>query len=631
MSVASPPRMPGGRSDDDQDEDFDRDRKQQSPMGWIAQSWASLKLPFRLTDGSGRLRVALIVALIVMSLFVARLIDLQTVQSDGLAATAQSSRTIKVTLPAERGTIYDVNNVPLAASVPARDVTVDQTLVVDPAGAAARLAPILKLSPESIQKSLTGTKRFAYVARAVTLDQWAQVQALQQSKDTAVPGVLSERTSIRDYPGKTLAGNLLGFVNVDGEGKSGLEYQFDKELAGNSGYRVLERSATGGQIPTGSEKQVDPTQGKSYKLTINRDLQWVAQKTMLDAVKAYAADSGMVIIEEPSTGRILAMASVPTADPGDPNRDPLLLRNRAVQDVFEPGSTAKVMTMSGVLNEHAADPLTVIPDPNTLERGGTTFHDDISHGFLSLTLTGALARSSNIATIQAAEKIGEDKLYGYLKSFGVAQPSGLGFPFETPGYLPPVKDWTSTSFPTIAFGQGFSMNAMQVAEVFSTIANGGVRVQPQIIDSVISPDGSVTRPPAPTAQRVMTPETTKTLIQMMEEVVTMNGTAPQAAIPGYRVAGKTGTAFRIDDGCHCYKGYTSSFIGLAPADNPKLVVLAIMENPKKEHFGSVTDGPVFKTVMTAALQSLQIPPSGSKAVLLPTFAKGTAKQKKYTQ
>ncbi len=628
MSVTSPPRRPGGRSHDEEcDAQPDPVRHRRQPRGRISASLASLAQPFRLTDGRGRLRAALVVVLFIMSLFVARLVDLQTVQADDLALKAQNSRTIKIALPAERGTIYDINNVPLAQSVPARDVTVDQTLVENPTDAAAKIAPIVNLKPEIVEKSLTGKKRFAYVARGVSLDQWVQIQKLN------VGGVLSERTSVRDYPGKTLAGNLLGFVDIDGKGKSGLEYQFDKELAGTDGYRIFERSATGGQIPTGNEKQVDPRQGTSYKLTIDRDLQWISQQTMAEAVKKFDADSGIVIIQEPSTGRILAMVSVPTADPGDPERDPLLLRNRAVQDVFEPGSTAKVMTMSAVLNEKAADALTIIPNPNKLERGGTTFSDFDDHGFLSLTLAGALARSSNIATIQAAEKIGPDKLVEYLKRFGIAQPSGLGFPFETPGFLPAVgtKNWSVTTFPTLAFGQGYSTNGIQNAAVFSTIANGGVRVTPTLIDSVISPDGTVTKPPAPTAVRVITPETAKTLIEIMEEVVTERGTATQAAIPGYRVGGKTSTAMRIDESCGCYRGYTSSFIGLAPADNPRLVVAVIMQNPKKEYQGSVNNGPVFKKIMTAALQSLQIPPSGSKPTRLPIFAGDIPKYKKQNQ
>lgn len=605
MSTGTPPRSRPRRVT----------RPQTSRLGF-------LNSPVNRADGRNRMRAILLVALFVMSLYAARFADLQAVSSEKLAAKAEATRLVNVKLPAQRGTIYDRNGVPLAQTVPARDITVDQTIVTDPvrgtdpASDAAKLAPILGIDEQKIKEALTGTRRFNYVARQVSPDVWEQVRELN------LPGILSERSSRRDYPAGSLAGNVLGFVEgFSGKGAEGLEAAFDRELAGTAGSMRYERSSTGGQIPTGTQQTVSPTAGDDIRMTIDRDLQWIAQQAIAAKVKEVDAESGTVVLAEVRTGRILALASVPNADPNDPGSSPDADRgNRATTEAFEPGSTSKVMTMSAVINEGKATTLTPFPNPDTLERGGTTFHDSESHPDQVLTLAGVLAQSSNVGTIQVAELIGPDKLYEYLKKFGIGEPSGLNFPGETTGYVPPVSDWSVTSFPTIAFGQGLSVSAVQAANVFATIANGGVKVTPTLIDAYIHPDGTVQAPPEPATTRVITEETSRTVLSMMEEVVGPDGTAPMAAIPGYRVAGKTGTAYKIDDSCGCYKGaYTASFIGVAPADNPELVAAVILQDPKKEHYGGLTGGPVFKEVMTAALQALRIAPSGAKAPKLPIY------------
>ncbi|MDP3972560.1 MAG: penicillin-binding protein 2 [Candidatus Nanopelagicales bacterium] len=597
----------------------------------LIASFKSLSKPFRLTDGRGRMRVTLLVALVVFSLYAVRLVDLQAIQADSLAAKAEGIRTVRIKLPAMRGSITDTKGVALVQSVPARDITADPVEVKNPALYAEKLSPVLGIPAEKIEKSLQRRtlpdgrdSRFAYVARGVRLEVWKQIRELD------LVGVFSEETSVRDYPAGSLAANVLGFVGENPEGTAqvgmaGLERMFDSQLAGQDGSKRYEASSSGGEIPTGSRVENDPVPGMSIRTTIDRDLQWAAQNAMATRVKEVEADSGLMVVIEPSTGKIRAMVDVPTAIPNDPKRNPSHLRNRVVEDAFEPGSTAKVMTMAAVLEEGKADPGTVITVPNRLERGGTQFKDDVDHPTYRMTLTGILSWSSNLGTLQAAEKIGADKLVEYHRKFGIAQPTGLGFSGENKGTepTPGSSNWSSTSFPTLAFGQGFTWNALQAASVFATIANGGVRVTPSLIESYTSPEGDTKYADPPTSTRVISEQTARTLTGMMEQVVGDGGTARDLAIPGYLVAGKTGTAYRYTEKGR--DGYTASFIGFAPSKNPDIVIATIMQNPRKEVFGSTAAGPAFVKAMVAALQQRRVAPTGDKLPKMTLFAKDSAK------
>jgi cell division protein FtsI (penicillin-binding protein 3) len=550
--------------------------------------------------------------LVVMSVVAARVVDLQAVQGPTLAASALKDRTRTVVLPATRGDITDMSGVPLATTVAARNVTVDQTMVKDIAGEARQLAVVLGGDAEAYAQRMTGTRRFVYLAKNVTPDVWAKVAALK------LPGVFSEPTTTRIYPAGEVAANVVGHVRADGTGGSGLEYGFDEELAGIAGTQVYQSSAKGTEIPTVASSGTDPVAGTGVRLTIDRDLQWVAQSAIAEKVKEARADSGTVVVMDPRTGQIRALATVPTFDPNRPaDAAQADVQNRAVSDVFEPGSTSKIMTMAAVIEERKAGPLTKLVIPPVLKRPAKTWHDHDPHGRLKLTLNGVLAKSSNIGTILAAEKIGGDTLYSYLKKFGIGEPTGLRFPGESEGYVPPPSKWSATSFGTIAFGQGLSVTAVQAASVFATIANDGVRVEPTLVAGFTGPDGTYQEAPAADSTRVVSVSTAQTVRQMLESVVSDEGTAPKAAIPGYRVAGKTGTANRIDDACGCYRGYTASFIGMAPADNPTLVVAVFLQNPRNGHFGGVLAGPVFKKVMTFGLEHSRTPPTGTARPRIP--------------
>lgn len=542
-----------------------------------------------------------------------RLIQVQIVDTGAMAERAEIARLTQTELIGERGTIYDINGRPLAQSVESYNLAVDQTLVEDAPALAGQLAPILQLPTEGIEKSMVGDARFSYVARFVTP---AQVAAIRELNN---PAFGFEPTLRRDYPGGDLGANVIGFVGLDGHGLAGVEAAYEDTLAGVDGLRRVE-VANGRLIPSATDELVAPQPGDSIRLTLDRDLQYLAQDAISRQVSASRALSGTVIVMEVKTGRILAMASVPTVDANDPaSGKPEDLQNRAVVEAFEPGSTSKIMTMAAVINEGKADPLSEFTVKDSIERGTNIFRDHDPHPTYEMTLAGILAKSSNTASIEAAELIGEEKFLEYLRRFGVGTPTGAGFPGEASGYVPPLEDWTDSTFPTLSFGQGLSVSALQITSIFQTIANEGVRVQPHIVESIIEGDGDEVVVENGETTRVVEPETANAVLKMMEGVVSPDGTAANAAIPGYRVGGKTGTANRIDDSCGCYRGYTASFIGVAPADDPELVAAVIVQDPKGTYMGSANGAPVFREVMIAALISLGIPPTGNDEPLLPIF------------
>ncbi len=566
----------------------------------------------RLGDPRRRSTALLAGLLMVLTVFAGRLLDLQAVKGDALAAAAVGQRLRTVTLPAERGSITDVHGSALATTVEAVNITADQTLVKEPSAVAAQLAKLLKTDAAALTERLTGTRRFVYIAKGITPELWRQIKAARLS------GIFSERTTVRTYPAAELAANVVGFVDAAGKGKGGMELALQRLLKGTDGRSTYESGMAGNAIPSARDRQVDPVRGTDVRLTIDRDIQFVAQQEVAARVKYAKADSGNVVVLDTVTGAVVALATAPTFDPNKPAESVTANRyNRALSEVFEPGSTSKVMTMAAVVEEGAANLLTPITVPPTLRVGGKTFHDHDSHPTLHLTLNGVLAKSSNIGTILAAQRIGPDKLYEYLKKFGIAEFTGLNFPAEARGLLAPPEKWSGTSFPTIAFGQGLAVNAVQAANVFATIANDGVRISPSLVASYTKPDGTVVRAAPGARSRVVSTATARTVRTMLESVVSDQGTAPMAAIPGYRVAGKTGTAQNVDPACGCYRGYVASFIGLAPADKPRLVVAVSLNNPRNGHYGGVLGAPVFTKVMSYALQAMRIPPTGTVAPRLP--------------
>ena len=592
MTTTTRQRPPGGRPPAQSNR-----KRRPAPQ----QSAPQQSAPLRLGNPRRRAGILLVFVLIVFTVFAGRLLEIQAFRGDALAAAAVDQRTTTVTVLADRGDIVDARGVPLAITVESRHVTVDQTLVADPLATAQSIAAILGTPAGPLVERLTGDRRFAYVIKDITPEQWRQIDEL------GLVGIYSERALERVYPSGDVAANVVGFVGGEaGGGLAGIEYAMDDRLGGIDGWRTFER-VSGVAIPGSAETVEEPQPGSPVQLTIDRDIQYVAQRALANEVMATGAESGSIVVMDPRTGDILALAAVPTFDANDPGAaDEANRGNRAITDVFEPGSTSKVITVAAVLEEGGADANTMFDIPPTLPRGGKTFHDATDHGGYQWDLATILAQSSNIGTILAAETVPEDTVFTYFEKFGIGQPSGIGLPGESPGYLPPMDTWSATTFPTLAFGQGFSVNAIQMADVFSTIANDGVRMPARIIADPAVPSGE--------GVRVVSERTAKTIREMLERVVADGGTAPMAGIPGYRVGGKTGTAQVIDPECGCYDGDTiGSFIGMAPIEAPELVIAVTIVKPKVTQMGGELAGPVFREVMTYALQAQRVAPITPKS------------------
>jgi len=569
-----------------------------------------------------RIRVMVLLIAVVILLFGVRLIQVQAIQANDYRMRAVNEMENTRSLPAPRGEITDINGVAFARSVVATSIVVDQTQITNPSRVAKFVAPILGLSVSEVTASITGKRKWNMVYQNAKPALWQKLTAAISTYNAKyssmsperIIGFYPERGYIREYPSGSLIASLVGFVNKEGKGATGLESSMNSVISGVDG-KYSYANGYGAEIP-GSQSEISPTQtGTSVRLTIDRDIQWVASKAISDAVRASNAISGTVIVMDPKTGEILAHATAPTFDPNNTSKVSLVaMRNPSVQDVYEPGSTGKVMTVAAAIEEKKITPNTVFTIPYTLKRSNKVFHDHEKHKTQRLTTSGLLAVSSNTGAIKIGELLTNDTLYNYLSKFGVGSKTGSGLPGESRGILPKVADWSGTTAPTVAFGQGYSLTAMQATSIFATIANDGVRVSPTVIAGTSDSSGNFTPAAGRTSQRVVSLETAKTMRIMMESVVSASGTAPTAAIPGYRVAGKTGTAMRIDDTCGCYRGYTASFIGFAPADKPAYVISVTIQDPQGMHWGGALGGPVFKKVMSFVLQSRHIAPTNSSII-----------------
>ena len=569
-----------------------------------------------------RIRLLVLAIAVVMFLFGVRLVQVQAVQAADYRLRAVNEMENTSKLPAPRGQITDVNGVAFARSVAAISIVVDQSQIIDPARTAGFVAPILGLPVATVQASITGKRKWYMVDRNAQPATWQKLVSALAIFNAKYPpmsperiiGFFPERGYIRDYPSGSLIASLIGFVNHDGKGAAGLESSMNSKIAGIDG-KYSYANGYGAEIP-GSQSEIIPAQtGTTVRLTIDRDIQWVASKAISAAVKASGAVSGTVIVMDPKTGEIPAHATAPTFDPNNTTKVSLAaMRNPSVEDVYEPGSTGKVMTIAAAIEEKIVVPDTVFTIPYALKRSNRTFRDHEKHPTERLTTSGILAISSNTGAIQIGEKLSNQTLYNYLRKFGVGSNTGSGLPGESMGILPKVANWSGTTAPTVAFGQGYSVTAMQATSIFATIANDGIRVSPTVIAGTSDASGNYTPAAARTSERVVSVATAQTMRLMMESVVSAAGTAPGAAIAGYRVAGKTGTAMRIDDTCGCYRGYTASFIGFAPADKPAYVISVTIQDPKGLHWGGSLGGPVFKQVMSFVLQSRHIAPTGTKII-----------------
>ncbi len=412
---------------------------------------------------------------------------------------------------------------------------------------------------------------------------------------------------------------MIGFVGTD-EALGGFERTFDARLAGKDG---TARYAVGGgnRIPLGESTIVEPTDGTDLRTTLDLDLQWYAQRVLRQTVEDARADSGFAVVLHTETGEIMALADHPTFDASDPLQSPEKdLGSRAMSDVYEPGSVEKALTLSALIDSGEVTPRTRIVVPPELRRDGRVIGDWFPHGRIRLTLAGVLAKSSNIGTVRASDRFARGELRRYLAEFGFGKRTDIGVRGETPGILPAPGLWTGLVKDRIAFGQSVSVNAVQMAAAINTVANGGLRVDPSLImGRARTDDGTVVGTDTTRTRRVIDSRAARQTALMMERVVDPEvGVAPGAAVPGYRVAGKTGTAQRVGAGCGCYDGtFTVSFAGFAPADDPEFTIYVVVQNPRNGGGGGSVAGPAFSKIMSFALRRYQVPPTGTRPSNLP--------------
>lgn len=544
-----------------------------------------------------------------------RLVVLQVGNAQAYQDMAIGQRLKTVTLSAERGTILDRNGRPLAMSLPAKAVFADPVVVENPSTEARTIASILGLPWREVERQLQpATRPDGEQLRFVYLKRGVDIQTARRLEAKHLPGIGFADESRRRYPSEDLASQVLGFVGTDGKGLAGLELQYEGVLAGRPGERAFEVGNDGTFIPQATNEATAPAPGSDLMLTIDQNIQYRAETALARAVRSNGAKGGTVIVMDPRTGDILAMANAPTFDPsrfGDYRSSRWL--NGAVARVYEPGSVNKVITASAAIEDRAVSLTERFSVPDTYRLYDKVFRDAHSHPTEAMTLGDILAYSSNVGTIQVAARLGKDRFAQYLDRFGFGRRTGLGFPGESPGILAPADEWWGTNMGTIPIGQGIAVTPLQMASVYATIANGGVWVQPRLVKATVGPTGRETPAAASRTRRVVSEATARAVTRMLAYAVEV-GTGTAGQVDGYWVAGKTGTAQKPRPGALGYSDkYVASFIGFLPASNPSLVVAAILDEPETV-FGGVASAPLFAEVAHAAVARLRIPPAAKPAL-----------------
>ena len=546
------------------------------------------------------------VALLVV--IVGRLAVVQGVDGAEYANAAQQDRLHTYPIAALRGEILDRSGRPLAYTVDASRVVADPKLVKDATRTAIALTTLVDVPVPTLTAKLSQHTRYVILATKISPEKVSAIQALH------LAGVSFEDDPLRLYPAGAVGGQVVGFVNRQATGLAGIEGRYDSVLAGKAGKRRVEVGKGGNPIPAGIDESTPAVDGGTVALTLDQDLQYVLDQRLAAACADGATTTGSAVVLDVHTGQVLAMGSCPGYDPGNySTTDPALLGNRAVSDVFEPGSVMKAVTMSAVLEEGAAQPDTMLDVNGHIQAGDHVVTDAHDHAPIKWTVTGILAHSSNVGTIMLAREIGNAKLEQYMRAFGLGSKTGIELPGESGGILQKSAAWTEARAANMPIGQGVSVTTLQMASIYQAIANGGVRIEPRLVRSVTAPDGQVQHVPAAPSTRVISAATAAKLRFMLEAVVGTHGTAPLAEIPGYRVAGKTGTAQRANPACNCYAGggYMTTFVGMAPADDPQYVVAVNLERPTSSAEGGQVAAPVFADIMRYLLTAHGIVPSGT--------------------
>jgi cell division protein FtsI/penicillin-binding protein 2 len=527
-----------------------------------------------------------------------RTLYLGAIRAPSLRRAANSQHITNALVPAQRGAITDRNGVDLALSEPADDVSATPYLVQDPALAAQRLAPLLGLDQTTVLTRLTRRAGFVYLARGLPDARARKVAALK------IAGVAMTPVEDRVYPRGLLASQVLGMVGIDGHGLSGLEYGRDRVLHGTNGERQIVSDAIGQPISINDRKPEQP--GASISLTLDAAVQQRVEDVLGAVGRVYHPKDATAIVMDPRTGEILAIGNWPRVNANAPGSAPAsALQNRAVGFDYEPGSTFKAFTVAGALEEGLVTPSTSFDLPPQIQVADRTIHDAETRGYVTLTTAGILAQSSNVGAITIGLRLGRQHFDQWVRRFGFGAPTGVDLPGEERGQVLPVSKYSGSSMGNLPIGQGESVTPLQIATAYSAIANGGILRRPHIVASV---DGRPTAEPA--GHRVISAQTAAALRNMLRGVLAPGGTASEVSIPGYQLAGKTGTASKIDPttGQYSSSRYVASFVGFAPASDPKLLTAVMVDEPQSSIYGGVVAAPAFGQIMGFALPYLRIPP-----------------------
>ena len=581
------------------------------------------------------------VIFLVLLVAAAQLFVLQV--SDAATLRAQAAGQLKVTdvEKAVRGSVVDRNNQQLAFTTESRALTFQpkrirqqleeakkkNSAAPDPQqrlrDIAKEVAGKLNNKPDfqTVLKKLQSDDNFAYLARAVD-------PAIAGVISEKYPEVGSERQDLRQYPGGSLAANIVGGIDWDGHGLLGLEESLDSVLSGTDGAVTYDRGSDGVVIPGSYRNRHRSVNGSTVQLTIDDDIQFYVQQQVQQAKNLSGAHNVSAVVLDAKTGEVLAMANDNTFDPSQDigRQGDKQLGNLVVSSPFEPGSVNKVITASSVIEYGLSNPDEVLQVPGAIQMGGVTIHDAWDHGVMPYTTTGVFGKSSNVGTLMLAQRVGPERFYDMIRKFGLGQRANVGLPGESAGLVPPIDQWSGSTFSNLPIGQGLSMTLLQMTGMYQAIANDGLRIPPRIIKATIGPDGSRTEEPRSEGIRVVSAQTAQTVRQMLRAVVQhdpmgyQQGTGPAAAVPGYQMAGKTGTAQQINPACGCYfdNVYWITFAGMATVDDPRYVIGLMMDNPERNSDGTAghSAAPLFHNIAGWLMQRENVPLSPDPGPLL---------------
>jgi cell division protein FtsI (penicillin-binding protein 3) len=577
------------------------------------------------TNISRRMRVFLSISAILVLVFSVRLIDFQIVRAEQISQLSYEKRAVARTIPAIRGDIVDANGTILATTVyrydinaapamvgPVERVIDGATQVTSVEQVAAELARILQEDVATLLPKLTGTSNYVNLKKRVDADTHRQISEL------GIPWIFSDAFQNRLYPNGAVAGNLIGFVGTDGKALAGIERQFNACLAGVDGQERFETGVDGIRIPASAVVTQEVNHGRDVVLTIDASLQYQAQQILASEVERLDADWASAVVIEVKTGSIVLAAEAPSVDPNDPGKSPPEERGaRVFQFAYEPGSTMKSLTAATAIDLGFANMGTRVSAPDSIRIFDSTIIDSFSHDTMQLTLAGVLRYSSNVGTIMIAQNIPASSRYDYMLRFGLGKPTEVGFEGETSGVLNNYRDWDGVTNMTTTFGQGLSASSVQMTSAYQALANSGVRLNPVLVAGCRDENGEMTSIPKSTATQVVSAQTAQDVVLMLEEVVEDGAIGRATSVPGYRSAGKTGTA-EIPEGSGYGDYFATSFLGMAPAEDPQYAIGVMVYKPKQVYTNSQAAVTSYQKILSQVLLTNRISPSTSVSPDIPT-------------